>query len=408
MKQSSFQISERQMMIGVLFLICTLHTMIYNFFQIPYTFMKIQVETRTIPLNVFLYSVTLITALLYPTIVRYFTLKFALMASLLCNAIGLLCIWISESLGESYPLIVVSFFFIAIASVSVFNCLVSYIVIEFPKSLTVAIVGLFIFSNLGFLIQSVMFDYLQVDGFSTIFCIIAIFFLLLSIIFISRKFFNITFPKHLVHLRRGDLIWKEMHYRLALFVLVMLCYGVVETIFAIWSFDYLALFLNSVDVDLATTLFWCFMVIGLIVLLPPIYFYSARKIFSVLIVFMIGVTFFIAQQTNSVQLMAGYIAAGFGCSIIVSVLIGFFEEEVISACSLSKIPSHLPFTEIGISLMIGGYFTGVGIMTLFVLKLEQMPQNHGVTIFHWAMFLLAVIGLISTYLNWSSADSRRK
>lgn len=396
---------EKPLIITLLFLICTLHTSIYNFFQIPYSFLKVPLESRLIPLNIFLYGLTLVTALLYPMIVRFCSLKYALIGGLICDALALLFIGISDALGESFPLIVVSFFFVAIASVTVINCLISYIVLEFPKSLTVAIIGLFIFANLGFLIQSVLYDYFQKSNFTMIFCWIVIGLIALAILCIQAEFFNVTFPKHLVHLRRSDLIWKEMHYRLGLFVLIMICYGIVETTFAIWSFDYLSQFLKPADVNIATTLFWSFMVIGLIVLLPPIYFYSARRIFSALIVFMVIVTLFIEKQSHSLQLMAGYIAAGFGCSIIMSVLIAFFEKEVVHACAVAKIPSHLPFTEIGISLMIGGYFTGVGIMTLFIIKFGHIPEIYGLAILHWTMFFLVIIGLVSSYLNWSKTKS---
>ena len=57
--------------------------------------------------------------------------------------------------------------------------------------------------------------------------------------FVYANFLNPIVPKYLVHLRRGTLIWKELHYRMGLFVLAMVFYGIVESAFSIWGSFYL-------------------------------------------------------------------------------------------------------------------------------------------------------------------------
>jgi hypothetical protein len=189
---------------------------------------------------------------------------------------------------------------------------------------------------------------------------------------------------------------------MGLFICAMMFYGMIETVFTGWGGFYLLNFIDAAEAKFAVTFFWVAMVIGQIALLAPIYFYSARKIFSLLLLYAIGVTFFLERQTEVRSLMTGFIAAGIGCSIFFPMLLAFFEKEVMQTCALSKIESPIAFIETGISLMVGGYLGGAGIVKLCILKLGSEPALFTQVAFHRVILLLVGIGLISTYLNWSS------
>ncbi len=403
MKYSSYKLFQWQLLTVSLFLIGMLQTMIFGFFQIADHQLGVEYEPSIIPLNVLFYFVMMVTAVFHPFIMRRFSLKFALIAGLVSDLLGVGLLWINEGMGGWFILIVSAFVLAAISIVSVINCIVTYLVIEFPKSLSLAMIALFLFANMGILASTLLYTFLMDHSFYPIFCGVAVSLLLLAMYFVYAKFFNPIVPAHLAHMRRSSLIWKEFHYRIGLFLLMMLFYGVVETLFSVWGGVYLLQFVTESQAQQAIISFWVCMVLGQILLLAPMYFFSARKIFSLLILFTIGVIFFLENQTHSAGLMAGYIGAGLGCAIIFPSLLAFFEKEVLVTCSLSKIQSPIAFVETGISLMNGSYLVGVGIVSIFVLKHERYLEMFTHNTFHWAALMLAVIGITSTYLNWSSA-----
>ena len=407
MQHSSHKLFRWRLLTLSLLLICALQTMIFGFFQIADHSISIEHASRIIPLNILFYSVMLVTSVFHPFIMRRFSLQFALLAGLFCDLLGVSLMWINEAVGGTFVLALFGFLFAGISIVSVVNCLVTYLVIEFPRSLSFAMLVLFLFANLGILVDTLIYDLLADHSFYPIFCGTVIGLLLLAMYFVYTKFFNPVVPAHLAHLRRSSLIWKELHYRMGLFIGMMLLYGVVETLLSAWGGIYLLKFVRAVQAEQAVVLFWACMILGQLLLLVPMYFFSARKIFSLLMIYTIGVIAFLAEQTHATGLLAVYIGAGLGCAIIFPALLSFFEKEVLTTCSVSKIQSPIAFVETGISLMVGGYLAGVGIVNLFVLKHQNYPELFTQSTLYWAALMLAMIAITSTYLNWSSSSSRK-
>lgn len=403
MKYSSYQSFEWRSMTIVLFLIATLQVMIFGFFQTSDDLLGPDSTSEIFALNVFFYSVMLITAVIHPFIMRRFSLKIALLLGLLFDLLAVTIMWLNTHYVHSLLLLFVNFFFVAVAVVSVINCLVTYLVIQYPRSLGPAMIGLFLFANIGMLIETALLDALSIQHFYFLFCFAAFCGILLAMYFVIAKFFNPQVPKHLDRFRRGTLIWKELHYRLVLFLFVMLCYGLVETLFSVWSGAYLAKFMTAQQAQDMITYFWASMVLGQLLLLAPMYFFSARKIFSFNILFSMCITLFLIQQTHLLPITFGMIAAGFGCSIIFPMLLAFLEKEVLDVCTVSNVISPMGYIETGISLMIGAYLTGTGVISLIVLTTLREASIVSAAGFHWTMLLLGVIGLLATYLNWSSA-----
>ena len=125
-----------------------------------------------------------------------------------------------------------------------------------------------------------------------------------------------------------------------------------------------------------------------------------------MILCVIGATFFLQGQMYFPQLIAGYIIRrSLDVRSFSPCFSHFLEKEVMG--NIGSFPQDketpIPFVETGISLMIGGYLGGVGIVSVLVLKHLRDSREFTSEAFYWIGILLALIGLISTYLNWSSA-----
>lgn len=403
-RTTSYQIANRYSMLVSLFLICSLHLMVFGFFEIPDNFLNVAFQHVLVYLKILRYSVILLTSCFHYILLRYFSLKITLMAGLLCNIIGLSLTWLSLLLGGSLALIVLSFIFISFALISVLNCLITYIVIDLPENTGVGIMTMFAFGNGGLMMSNIIFSVFEARQFSSNFFLLTIVLLVLSIIFIGAKFYNPPFPKHLEHLRKGGLIWRELHYRLVFFILSIIAYGFVESIFGVWGEDFLLQYLPQNLAKDTVSIFWFSMIIGQIILLLPLYLYPARRIFSILILFLIGTIIFLERQTYFPGLMASFILAGFGCAAMFPILLSFLEKELMEISTLSHQNSYLPHIETGTCLMLGGYFLGIGIVDLWLSKYTAHPEIGKHQIFHLGIILLAAIGLMTAYLNWSSVN----
>jgi hypothetical protein len=326
------------------------------------------------------------------------------MAGLFCNVIGLATIWISISLGGFLSLIFISMFFIGVALTSVLNSIITYLVIEFPKRVLIALIVLFAFCNLGNILSNILFNAFKAVNFNTGFFIVSILLMVASIVYVSRKFSDPEFPKHLAHLRKGTLLWKELHYRLGFFILSVIAYGIIESIFGVWSGVYLLKFLSQGLTKGLVSIFWLAMVIGQLSLLTPLYFYSPKKIFPFLILGLILTTFFYHEQISLLGFVLSLIVGGIGCAAIFPILLSFMEEEVIELSKEAGHENYLPYIETGTCLMLAGYFVGVAIVDIWVLYYINHPTFPMHNVFHWAIIVIACLGLLSTYLTWSSSS----
>jgi hypothetical protein len=357
-----------------------------------------------LPLKFLFYSVAIVTSLSHQIIVRNFTLKSTFIAGLFSNIIGLSTIWISISYGGVLPLIFVSMFFIGIAFTSVLNSIITYFVIEFPGRISVSLIIMFAFGNGGSLISNILFNALKAANFSSGFFFLTIVLMVLAILYIGVRFFDPQFPKHLTHLRKGTLLWKELHYRLVFFIFSIIAYGAVESIFGVWSGMYLLKFITQALTKDAVSIFWLSMVVGQILLMIPLYFFSGRKIFPFLILTLIFAIFFYQKQTHLAGFIASLVIGGVGCAAIFPILLSFLEEEVIELSRMSGRENYLPYIETGTCFMLAGYFFGVGIVDLWVLKTAEHPTSPMENVFHWGVIVIASLGLLSTYLTWSSSS----
>jgi len=401
----SFQISQKYLItLGIL---CSnmIHIMLVTYFQIQNNFLDGQFESSTIPINSIYYGIAILTTIGYPMIVKKLGLKFTLMTALVFDMISLALLWASISLGGVLPLIFISTVFLGFSLITVAITNISYFVLEFPKKLGVSLMAVFAFGDAGVITANLLSDTFSSIQFNEGFFLVMAFLYSGLIFFIYTKFTEPPFPKHLEHLRKGSLIWKEFHFRLGFFMIAAIGYGIVETIFAVWGEIYLIQFMTESLAVYTISLFWFAMLLGQIILLLPLYYFPMRQILPPLIIAVVLILIFIQSQTHFLGFITGFSIAGFACAAILPIIIASMERELITASFLSHQQNYLPYVEIGTALLMGSYYIGIGGMNLYVLTVRHAKELHAENFFHWAVLITALMGLITMFLNWSSPPS---
>src|SRR5690606_23106317 len=110
--------------------------------------------------------------------------------------------------------------------------------------------------------------------------------------------------------------------------------------------------------------------LGQVFLLIPLYFISPKKIFYFLAALVIGSALLFPGQENLSGIIPFLAIAGFGCSAVFPILLSQMEKELMP---LAQGASLMPYIEKSISLMIAGYFVGVGAVDLWVELLRKAP-----------------------------------
>ncbi|MBX7066346.1 MAG: hypothetical protein K1X28_03865 [Parachlamydiales bacterium] len=400
-------LSHRMILTLGLFLIGTLHTLIFSIFQIPKNFLM---GHESIPLatacKVILYSFAIIMAFSHQFLCRTFGLRKTLYFGLLCNLLGLATLIFNQHVSQGnglISLIVIDMLFFGLAITSVINGLVTYIIIEFPKRVGMGIVALFAFFNLGPMSATLLIELFQTYGISTFLNLFLIGLVLLSIWFVHVYFFNPPINPEKIHLRRGGIIWKELHYRLGLFMIAIIAYGYTETTFNLWGYIELKDIFGSQIADQTIPFFWMFLIVGQVFLLLPLYFIPAKRVFYFLVVVVAISSFCFPIQEKLAGFISWLVVAGFGCSAVFPILLSQMEKEILPFAHGSSI---MPYIEKSLSLMMAGYFIGVGIVDIWVELLGGHPYFSLLTHFHMAAATIFITAIISIFLDLTAPKTR--
>ncbi len=392
--------SQRLILTLGLFLIGTLHTMILAIFQIPKNFlMGHESSTFALICKLILYTIAIFVSVKHQTLCRALGLRKTLYFGLLCNFFGIATLFLNTYFSQGdglIALVLLDMIFFGMALTSVVNVLVTYITIEFPKKVGLGIVALFAFFNLGPMIAPILVDYFQTFQDHSILYFFLMFLLLVSIWYVHANFFDAPIDPEKVHLRKGSLIWKQLHYRLALFVVAIIAYGFTESTFSLWGYTQIKGVLGASIADDAIPFFWMFLIVGQIILLIPLYFFPAKRIFYFLVVLTISVALAFPSQQHLAGFLVSLCLAGFGCSAVFPILLSQMEKELLPFIARSKL---LPYIEKSISLMIAGYFIGVGLIDLWVELSAIHPVLSSAAHFRLAAGTIAFTGLISLFLD---------
>ena len=373
-----------------LFLIGSLHTMIFAIFQIPGNFLiGEQNPELAFYCKIILYVCAISVSFSHQLLCKKIGLRKTLYVGLLFNLFGTFALWLNHTL-HSNAIIILDMIFFGLALTSVINPLITYLVLEFPKRIKPAITALFAFFNVGVMLAPLMIDVFKdvLSGLAVYPALIAL--LVLGILFIHFFFFDPPYPAHLEHLRKGSIIWKELHYRLGLFVVAIIAYAMTETTFNLIGFIEIKNVLGDAVANETISFFWLFMVVGQIFLLFPLYYLPANRVFFFLILLIITAQILLPYQTHVGGFIAALAIAGFGCSAIFPVLLSLMEKEIVP---FAKGSHSLPYIETSTSVMMAGYFIGVGMIDLWV---EKMADYISVPVyFHLATAFIAITGLIT-------------
>lgn len=391
-----------------LFLIGSLHIMIFSFFSYRDNFLLgHDFEQYSLITKCILYGCAVSVAFCHQFICRRIGLKRSLILGLFFNVIGLTSLLLSH-LTLSYREVAVTFLFLdmiffGVALTSVINSLISYVVLEFSTKLSAAMTALFIFFNLGVMLSPLTLGLLQLQGMHWLPYPILIGLLFLSIWYVSKFFFDPVYPPHIEHLRKSSLIWIELHYRLVLIVLAVLCYGMIEDTFSEWGYLHLRQLFGETAADKTNSIFWLFEIIGQVLLIVPLFFIPVRRIFFFLIAFILAGLILFPLQTELKGFLLALMLGGIGCSAIFPLLLSMIEGELKTAAFISHKDFILPYIETGTSAMVGFYFTGIGIVEIWVDWAEVASIA---PYFYLAIGLTVLMVALVSYFNWTRIVSK--
>lgn len=377
-------------------MIGSIHTLIFGIFQVPENFLMGHSSLDlALSCKIVLYVAAILIALSHQLMCRIIGLRKTLYFGLLCNLLGLITLFVNQLQGPTgiYALIYLDMLFFGMALTSVINSLVTYIIIEFPKYVGLAVVVLFAFFNLGAMLSS-LFQPLKPESVYTILSVL----ILVSLWFVHIFFFDPPVSKRNIHMKRGSAIWKQLHYRLGLFVMAITAYGLTESTFSLWGFTKIAAEFGSSIADEVVPFFWMFLIIGQFSLLVPLYFFEAKRVFYCLVLMIIAAAFMFPIQHQLVSFIGWIAVAGFGCSAIFPILLEQMEKEMFPFAKGDRI---LGYIEKSISLMIAGYFLGVGLIDIWVLLKGHSPSFSLTSHFHLAAIFIAFTGAVSLFLDFS-------
>ncbi len=406
--------SHRSRMMLSLFIISTIHMVAFGMAQYPSGFFITNISHKMhLSLMALLDVSVIIMALYNQKLTRKFGVKKVLLGGLGFYFLGLVLFFISQF--SSGSIVFASFFLIlgmivcGIAFSTAFIALVTYLVLGSPKSLEMSITALFAFVNIGAMLSPLVMHYLTSWDAQTFFLIFVESLILFSIIFIYEYFVDPSFPAHLQKFRRPTLIWRELHYRFFLFVVMIMLYSICESTLNVWGAKFLGFFLHPGTVSWMVAIFWLFLIIGQFLMLIPLYFFATRGVFFFLLFLLVLVLISLPVQTEWVGFVSRLALGGVACSAVSPILISMLEEELREVQHTSYFHLRiLPYFEMGIAWIIMGYFASNGMIALasemIILPTKEVVQQQ----FVYAMIAAILMLPITIFLSISLHRKRKK
>ncbi len=370
-------------------------------------------RTFHVSLVVILYGSVVLMSLFNQFFTRKYGVKNLLISGFLFYFWGLVLLFISQFFRGS--LIVADSFLIlgmvacGIAFAVVFIALITYVIIEIPRFLGLALTALFAFTNIGVMLASIVAKFFDSWQEQMFFLILVESLVIFSIIFIREYFFSPPYPKHLIHLGKSTLIWRELHYRFFLFFLLIIFYGICENTMILWGEKFLDFFFEPKVSGGVVSIFWIFLIVGQFLILAPLYFFAARNVFFFLVFLLILVLISFPAQEDWTGFVSRLALGGIACSAISPILFSMMEEELKELQESSRFQLKiLPYMEMGIAWMIIGYVIGVGMVAFAVETKNPLSKTIVQHQFVYALICAALMLLITIYLSSSLHRKRKK
>lgn len=400
---------HRIFVITVLFCIGCLHAVIFGFLQYPGNFFTRNISSFIEKALLFiLYFSAIFTACAGQVISKNCGLKKTLILGLYAYFWGVFIFFFTHFLVKTTflfeILLILAMILLGFAFSSVFIAITTYIILEFLEHVIIGITILFAFMNLGAMLSPILVNIFNSWDIGWVFGLMLCVLILLSIRFINKYFFDPKFPSHLTHLRKSSILWKKMHYRLGLFILAIICYGICENTFNLFGEQYLLFYVSKSYAFKAASIFWLFLIIGQMIVLIATYFTTIKKIFLLLVVLIIISFILLPYQKSFIRGSFVLALAGIGCSACFPIMLSSLEDELKNVFKSENYSKLLPYLEISTALMITGYIVGTGFITISLEFLSKITLDTVIFKLHNGIVYCLVFYLITIFLM----DLRKK
>lgn len=356
----------------------TFHYLIYEFVQtdafVPSDFRSIISDNRLFLMSV-LISFQIFGAVSNQLLVGKFGLKNVLIFGFFLDLVALFMlslVHISKGPYEViFTLIVIKTAIIGAALTMILVSVISYIVFEMPKRIGSGIIAFFAFANVGaFLIFPIFLDICISNNLERPFLFIAIALTVISIWVIYMLLINPRVPSELVHLRKGSRIWKELHYRLFLFLVAVLLFSLCASAYTTWGRVHLDQLFEIKVANEIIVLFWIFVIISQFFLSFFLAFLDFRKIFYFLVTLILLSQFLIIFDMGLKILVFAFAVGGMGCSGAFAIIVSGMERELIEVTKRYHNMAFLPYVEFTIAWMVATFLIGEGVGNFVVNSLK--------------------------------------
>jgi MFS family permease len=397
---------HRMLVIIGLFSIGCLHAVIFGFLQYPENFLTRTISSFFQKILLFsLYFTAIFVACISQFISRKWGLKRPFIYGLWAYLFGVIIFYFAHTFVRniylSDTLLILGMILLGFAFSAVFVALTTYITLEFLEHTAMGITILFAFMNLGAMLSPMLLNVFNSWNIGWLFALILCVLMLISIRFVKVNFFDPKFPKHLQHLRKSSILWKEMHLRLGFYVLAIIFYGLVENTFNLFGEQYLSFYLTKTQAYTITSIFWLFLIIGQIFVLIGLYFTTPKKVFLTLVGLIILSFILLPQQkffSGSAIILA---LAGIGCSACFPIILAILEVELKDIFKSEKHKSLLPYLEISTALMIAGYIAGTGFIAFLIEFFSKITLKLSVVSLYSGVFYCLIFASITLFLMFS-------
>lgn len=400
MPQQKFTfLSYKTLLTLILFFIGSLHAMIFTFFQLPNNYeMHITFEYKVYA-KFISYAAAILASIFHNNLTIKLGVKNIFVAGLTLNLVGLILIllsWVNfPNNSILYLCILLAFLSFGLAILSVINSLITYLISEHPNSIFSSIIVLFLSLNVGIFLSPILFSFFNYYDLKWGFILLLMVLSLGSIFSVIKLFTEPKYPKHIQQLKKSSSLWKDLHYRLAFFMLAAIFYGIIENTISIWGENFLSTFIESKEAITISSLFWLFQVIGQLLVLIPLYYINPKIIFSILCGITLVSLWGLYKSLDPFTIALFISIGGIGCSAMLPLIIASLGKQIIKD-SKKILSNFLPYIELGCSYILAGYALGYGLIDFlntwdYKQKLIHLPVH-----FYYAIW--AVLGMLIIYL----------
>lgn len=404
---------KKWVMIVCLCMISVLHGIIFATAQDANRFFSQIVDGVLAPygglLSFSLYFSGIAVALLNQTFCSYWGIKKVLILGLVASLIGIALFLLTNLLpfgsGLIYIFAFIGMLLVGAAIASVATILTTYVVVEFPKFVAVGLILLYSCLNFGVQMSDPFFEYFSKAGIETGYLIGLALIMMFFIIVIRRYFVPSDTPSNFNVAHITSQIWKVLNYRFLFFIVVMILYGMNESLFSVLGYHYLEETLSPEAAEQAVFFFWLALNLGQVGIGLPAFWILPSKVLKILPFFIITALILIPFQSLTSEFALAFTIGGLGCSAFFPLLIAMIILDI-RALDINKSnhDSMISYLQVACGYMIASYIFGLGMIAFQMEIMDQFPNVNLIVNFKIGIALAAVMLGLVFYLARTSSQ----